>query len=89
MRRRTELPGEGSDGSGLEGEASVGVMDPREAGSRVMVGPSSGSPPPLSVLPASVSGGSSAENNRQQGTLQKERSLTFTLINRFFHGSLH
>lgn len=62
MRRRTEPPGEGSNGSGLEGEAFVGVMDPREAGSGMTVGPSSGSPPPPSVVSASVSGGSSAEN---------------------------
>ena len=65
MRRRAEPPGEGSDGRGLEGDALVGVMDPREAGSRVMVGPSSNSPPSPSAASASVSGGSSAENDCQ------------------------
>lgn len=89
MRRRDEPPGEGSDGRGLEGDNLVGVMDPREAGSGVMVGPSSSSPPPPSAASASVSGGSSAEINFQRGSPRKERSRTFTLINRLLYGSLH
>jgi hypothetical protein len=89
MRRRDEPPGEGSDGRGLEGDTLVGVMDPKEAGSGVMVGPSSSSPPPPSAASASVSGGSSAEINCQRGNPLKERSLTFSLINGLLYGSLH